>query len=140
MIPIRDDNPTRSLPLVTIVLVVANVLVFVYELSLGSASRANAFFATFALVPTQLTRATSPEAIRSVFTSMFLHGGWLHLIVNMWFLWIFGDNVEDSVGHFKFIVFYLLCGIAAATVQVVSAPDSSVPMNRCRSLAPYPCD
>jgi membrane associated rhomboid family serine protease len=128
MIPVRDDNPTRSVPFVTISIIAANVLVFFFELSLRSEHRANAFFATFALIPAQVTHELSSEVVRSVFTSMFLHGGWLHLIFNVWFLWIFGDNVEDSVGHFKFIVLYLLCGIAAAAAQVVSAPGSRVPM------------
>jgi membrane associated rhomboid family serine protease len=128
MIPVRDDNPTRSVPFMTISLVAVNVLVFFYELSLRSEHHVNAFFANFALIPAEIAQELSSAALRSVFTSMFLHGGWLHLIFNMWFLWIFGDNVEDSVGHFKFVVFYLLCGVAAAAVQVASAPRSHVPM------------
>ena len=128
MIPVRDDNPTHSVPFVTILLVAANVLVFIYELSLKSEYGVNAFFANFALIPAEITYAPSPEAVRSVFTSMFLHGGWMHLIFNMWFLWIFGDNVEDSVGHFKFILLYLLCGVGAAVAQIASAPQSHVPM------------
>jgi len=128
MIPVRDDNPTRSVPFVTILLIAVNVAVFFYELSLGTGHEANAFFANFALVPAEIVREPSSEAVRSAFTSMFLHGGWLHLIGNMWFFWIFGNNIEDSVGHFKFVVFYLLCGIAAAAAQVLSAPDSRLPM------------
>jgi membrane associated rhomboid family serine protease len=128
MIPIRDDNPTRTFPFITIILIVMNTLAFFYELSLQSQPRVEAFFADFALVPAEITQMPSLGALRTVFTSMFLHGGWLHLIGNMWFLWIFGNNIEDSVGHFKFIFFYLLCGIAAAAAQILSVPDSSVPM------------
>ena len=128
MIPIRDDNPTRTVAFVTIALIVLNVLAFVYELSLQSGPGVEAFFANFALVPAEFTHAPTPGELRTVFTSMFLHGGWAHLIGNMWFFWIFGNNVEDSVGHFKFIIFYLVCGIAAAIAQILSAPDSYVPM------------
>ena len=87
-----------------------------------------AFFASFSLTPAHLTHAPSPDAYLTIFTSMFMHGGWLHIIGNMLFLWIFGNNIEDSVGHFRFIFFYLLCGIAAAAAQVAIAPDSTVPM------------
>ena len=128
MIPIRDDNPTRTAAFVTIALIVANALAFFYELSLPPGNGVESFFADFALIPVNVTHAPSVGELRSVFTSMFLHGGWLHLIGNMWFLWIFGNNVEDSVGHFKFILFYLLCGVAAGVAQVASAPESHVPM------------
>src|SRR5271169_246462 len=122
MIPLRDDRPPRTFAFATVVIIVANALVFWHELSLGSPSHLDAFFASFALTPADLTHAPSPDAARTVFTSMFLHGGWAHIIGNMLFLWIFGRNVEDSVGHFKFIVFYLLCGVAAAAAQVAMAP------------------
>ncbi len=129
MIPLRDDNPTRTFSWVTILLIALNVAAFLYELSLPRTRQGlEAFFADFALIPAAVTQAATPEAYRSVFTSMFLHGGWLHLIGNMLYLWIFGNNIEDSVGHFKFIIFYLLCGIAAAAAQVATAPDSLVPM------------
>ena len=128
MIPLRDDNPTRTFSWVTILLIALNVAAFLYELSLPTRQGLEAFFADFALIPAAVTQTATPEAYRSVFTSMFLHGGWLHLIGNMLYLWIFGNNIEDSVGHFKFVFFYLLCGIAAAAAQVATAPDSLVPM------------
>ena len=128
MIPLRDDNPTRTFAFVTVAIIALNAIVFWHELTLPSAKQAEAFFANFALTPAHLTRTPSPNAWLTVFTSMFLHGGWLHLIGNMWFLWIFGNNIEDSVGHFRFIVFYLLCGMAAAAAQVAISPGSTTPM------------
>ena len=128
MIPLRDDRPTHAFALVTVAIIILNALVFWHELSLGNATRVESFFAAFALTPAYLTRAPSVDSYLTIFTSMFLHGGWLHIIGNMWYLWIFGRNVEDSIGHFRFIVFYLLCGIAAAAAQVVISPDSTVPM------------
>jgi membrane associated rhomboid family serine protease len=128
MIPLRDDNPTRTVAFVTVLLIVANAAVFVFELSLSSRANLSAFFADFALFPAAVTQAPSLVAYRSVFTSMFMHAGWMHLLGNMLFLWIFGNNIEDSVGHFRYVVFYLLCGVAAAVTQVAMAPDSQVPM------------
>jgi membrane associated rhomboid family serine protease len=120
MIPLRDTQRSYSAPVVTILIIVANVVAFFYELSLDDWSR-NHLIALYGIVPARLHYV-------SVLTSMFLHGGWMHIIGNMWFLWIFGDNVEDILGHFQFLVFYLLCGIAAAGLQIVASPDSSVPM------------
>lgn len=128
MIPIRDDQPTRTIPVVVIGLILANVLVFLHELRLPGDASANAFFAAFALTPADLAHPSSPQVYATVFTSMFLHGGWLHLIGNMWFLWVFGNNVEDSVGHVRFLFFYLLCGTAAAAAQVAVSPESTTPM------------
>jgi membrane associated rhomboid family serine protease len=128
MIPLRDDRPTRTFAFITVAIIVLNGLVFWHELSLDNPRRVESFFATFALTPANLTHAPSPDSYRTIFTSMFLHGGWMHIIGNMLFLWIFGNNVEDSVGHFKFIVFYLLCGVAAAAAQVAISPGSTVPM------------
>ncbi|MGD0061198.1 MAG: rhomboid family intramembrane serine protease [Verrucomicrobiia bacterium] len=128
MIPLRDDRQPRTFAFTTLALIALNAVVFWHELSLGSQSLQDAFFASFALTPADLTHTPSPDTVRTVFTSMFLHGGWAHIIGNMLFLGIFGRNVEDSVGHFKFIVFYLLCGIAAAGAQVVLSPNSTVPM------------
>jgi membrane associated rhomboid family serine protease len=119
MIPLRDIVPSRTTPIVTISLIVANVLVFVYELTLGRA--ANDFTLYFGLVPAAFSWV-------AVFTSMFLHGGLFHVAGNMLYLWIFGDNVEDRMGHGRFLVFYLLCGTAAALAQTITAPDSVVPM------------
>ena len=119
MIPLRDIIPSRTTPIVTIALIVTNVLVFLFELSLGPA--VNDFTLYFGLVPAAFSWV-------AVFTSMFLHGGLFHVAGNMLYLWIFGDNVEDRMGHGRFLVFYLLCGIAAALAQTIAAPDSVVPM------------
>ena len=119
MIPLRDVIPSRTTPYVTIALVATNVLVFLYQFSLGPAVKEFVF--AFALVPALFSWPT-------VFTSMFLHGGFLHVAGNMLYLWIFGDNVEDRMGHGRFLAFYLLCGTAAALGQTLTSPDSPVPM------------
>jgi membrane associated rhomboid family serine protease len=103
-----------------VLIIVINMLVFLYEFSLDDYSQ-NAFVATYGLVPEHFQLA-------NIFTSMFLHGGWMHVLGNMWFLWIFGDNIEDILGHGKYLVFYLLCGVAAALTQVVFNLYSRVPM------------
>jgi membrane associated rhomboid family serine protease len=120
MFPIRDTQPSYSKPVVTVVLIVVNVLIFLYEFSLDSFSQ-NAFMYRYALVPDRFH-------LSNVVTSMFLHGGWMHVLGNMWFLWIFGDNIEDILGHAKYLLFYLMCGIAAALTQVFFNPTSRVPM------------
>jgi membrane associated rhomboid family serine protease len=119
MIPLRDVIPSRTTPVVTVSLIAVNALAFFYQLSLGDAI--NEFIITFGLVPAAFSWV-------SVFTSMFLHGGFLHFGGNMLYLWIFGDNVEDRMGHGRFLVFYLLCGTAAALAQSALNPDSVVPM------------
>ncbi|HTQ53878.1 MAG TPA: rhomboid family intramembrane serine protease [Bryobacteraceae bacterium] len=106
--------------MVTIALIVVNLLVFLFEVSLGTRGR-NVLIEYYGLVPDQFR-------VSSVFTSMFLHGGWMHVLGNMWFLWIFGDNVEDLLGHIKYLLFYLLCGTAAALSQVLMNPYSTAPM------------
>lgn len=128
MIPLRDDRPTRTFAVVTVALILLNTVVFLHELSLRTPARVEAFFANFSLTPAYLIQVHSPHSYLTILTSMFLHGGWMHIIGNMLYLWIFGRNVEDSVGHFKFVIFYLLCGVAAAAAQVAIAPDSNVPM------------
>ena len=119
MIPLRDVIPTRTTPFVTVAIIVVNAVVFLYELSLGPG--ANDFILYFGLVPAAFSWLT-------VFTSMFVHGGFLHVAGNMLYLWIFGDNVEDQMGHGRFLLFYLACGTVAAVAQTMMAPDSSVPM------------
>jgi membrane associated rhomboid family serine protease len=119
MIPLRDIIPSRTTPVVTISLIALNIVVFLYELSLGRAI--DAFTLYYGLVPAAFLWV-------NVFTSMFLHGSFLHIAGNMLYLWIFGDNVEDRMGHGRFLVFYLLCGVAAALAQTITAPDSIVPM------------
>ena len=119
MIPLRDVIPSRTTPYVNFVIIGLNVLVFVYELSLGDLL--DAFTENFALIPASFSWTT-------VFTSMFMHGGVLHIGGNMLFLWIFGDNVEDRMGHGRYLVFYLMCGVAAALAQTALSPYSRVPM------------
>src|SRR5581483_2478559 len=118
-IPLRDTQPSYSKPLITILLIAVNVLAFLFEMSLDPYSR-NHFIAVYGIVPDRLN-------LESLLTSMFLHGGWMHLLGNMWFLWIFGDNIEDAMGHGKFLMFYLLCGIAAAVTHIALNPYSRVP-------------
>src|SRR5688572_2738294 len=119
MIPLRDVIPSRTTPFVTISLVTINVLVFLHQFSLGRL--VNGFVFTFGLVPAYFSWV-------NVLTSMFLHGGILHVAGNMLYLWIFGDNVEDRMGHGRFLAFYLLCGTAAALGQTITVPDSTIPM------------
>ncbi len=133
MIPLRDSAPSRHFPRVTVALIATNGLIFLFALSLGPA-RLQGFFYLFGLVP---ARYSHPEWATFVglplddywpfLTSMFLHGGWMHLIGNMWTLWIFGDNVEDRMGVPRFLLFYVLCGLAASLAQFFSAPASTIP-------------
>lgn len=126
MIPIRDVNPRRSFPYVNIVLIVVNIAAFVWELSLGT--RVNAALASIAFIPARFWEPgqLAPDTM-SMFVSMFLHGGWLHLGGNMLYLWIFGDNVEDRLGHVKYVIFYFACGIAATFAHAFMNPQSALP-------------
>jgi len=122
MFPIGDDNSgERSFPVVTYALIALNVLFFLVELNGG-----DSFIQQWSLVPRRFL-ANPAGDFPTIFTSMFMHAGWLHLLGNMLYLWIFGDNVEDSFGHAKFLIFYLLCGIAATFAQLVFTATSSVP-------------
>ncbi len=126
MIPIADEMPSRRAPVVTWGLIGINVLVFLYELLLGS--RVDQFFMSWGAVPAYTTDPVNhPLAVITLFTSMFLHGGWTHLIGNMLYLWIFGDNVEDILGRVGYALFYLAAGLVAGMAQVVIAPSSTVP-------------
>ena len=131
MIPLRDENPSQSPPVVTRLLIVANVLAFGYQLSLGP--QLPAFIIDWGMVPARLQVGIEQggqalvEASLPLFTSMFLHGGFMHLLGNMWYLWIFGDNVEDRLGKPLFLVFYLVAGIAAGVIHFAFNPTSSVP-------------
>ncbi|MEZ4223040.1 MAG: rhomboid family intramembrane serine protease [Polyangiaceae bacterium] len=126
MIPIRDENPSSTRPVVTMALIVANVVAFLLELlALGPVGPG--LIQSFGVVPARLLSDPVGESW-TVFTSMFMHGGWEHLGGNMLFLYIFGDNVEDALGHKRFLGFYLLSGLAAAAAQVFVSPDSMVPM------------
>jgi membrane associated rhomboid family serine protease len=119
MIPLRDVIPSRTTPYITITIIVLNALAWLFELSLPH-DVLNEFLTVYGVVPAYFSAPT-------LITSMFLHGSWSHVIGNMWYLWIFGDNVEDRVGHGRFIFFYLMCGIAAALGQVAVDPNSMLP-------------
>jgi membrane associated rhomboid family serine protease len=119
MIPLRDVIPSRTTPYITVTIIVLNALAWLFEVSLDP-EVLNRFLTAYGVVPAYFSAPT-------LITSMFLHGSWMHIIGNMWYLWIFGDNVEDRLGHGRFIVFYLLCGIAAALGQVLMDPTSTLP-------------
>jgi membrane associated rhomboid family serine protease len=142
MLPLKDDVPSRGIPLVTIALIALNVVAYLYQLSLelgtdaipahrGVLHTAEAFVFEFGAVPCRITGACPwdfPHPFVTIFTSMFLHGGLFHIAGNMLYLWIFGDNVEDAFGHVRFLLFYLASGVAAALTQTAMAPTSRVPM------------
>lgn len=119
LLPLKDSQRSTTTPIVTGGLIAVNVFVFLFQLTLDPFS-ANDFVYAFGFVPEHFT-------LLSILTSLFLHSGWMHLISNMVFLWIFGDNIEDLLGHWKYLFFYLLCGVAAALAQYVINPDSRIP-------------
>ena len=119
MIPLRDVIPSRTTPYITVTIITLNVLAWFYELALPR-DVLPLFLQFYGVVPADLTATT-------LVSSMFLHGSWSHVIGNMWYLWIFGDNVEDRVGHGRFIIFYLLCGIVSALGQIAMDPSSTLP-------------
>ncbi|HSE94769.1 MAG TPA: rhomboid family intramembrane serine protease [Methylomirabilota bacterium] len=145
MIPYRDENETQRTAYVTILLIGLNVLAWLVVQGAGAALPLARSVCNLGLIPGELTGALKPGTafpigeglvcltdpgpqVSHLVTSMFLHGSWMHLLGNMWFLWIFGNNVEDSMGRPRFVTFYLLCGLAAAMLQVVFNPDSKIPM------------
>lgn len=133
MIPIRDDIPSRTYPYVTVALLVLNAAVFLYQLTLDVSGLERFIYAT-AAIPAELTSMAEVRPVDvlpvelTLLTAMFVHGGLLHLGGNMLFLWIFGDNVEDRFGHFRFLFFYLAAGVAASMVHILIEPGSIVPM------------
>jgi membrane associated rhomboid family serine protease len=145
MIPYHDENATQRTAFVALALIGANVLTWLLVQGAGSPLALARSVCELGLIPGELTGRLPPgtafpigeglvcltdpgRQVMNVFTSMFLHGSWMHLIGNMWFLWIFGNNIEDSMGHVRFIVFYLVCGVGAALLQVVVSPASPIPM------------
>jgi membrane associated rhomboid family serine protease len=132
--PIRDENPSGTRPVVTVAIIAVNALVFLYELSLGEG--AGEFLATYGVVPASVLGGEDAgvavgDGIGVYFpflTAMFLHGGWGHLLGNMWFLWLAGDNIEDRIGHVAFVFFYLAAGVAASIAHVLLSGPSTVPM------------
>ena len=136
MIPIRDDTPRFSTPYVTYFLIALNTVIFLFEWSVGHQNQRelNALIFEFGVVPRHVTLALAGNgpanllgAFIPIFTSMFLHGSWLHIIGNMWVLWIFGDNIEDYLGHFTYLLFYLVCGVAASIAHIMLNLNSRVP-------------
>jgi membrane associated rhomboid family serine protease len=131
MLPLRDDIPSSKFPAATLSIIVINVLVFLHELKLGP--HLEDLLTTFAVIPARYTHPevahfyTFSEQIFAFFSSMFLHGGWVHLLGNMWFLWIFGDNVEDRLGRSRYVTLYLAGGIAAALMHIFTNVNSAVP-------------
>lgn len=144
MFPIRDENPHFLTPLVTYALIGINLAAWISIQGLGSEERLARSVCNLGLIPGELLGRADPGNVFPMgpyscvvdpepswvtpFSHMFLHGGWFHLLGNMWFLWIFGNNVEDSMGHARFVLFYVLCGLVAAALQVAARPDSIVPM------------
>lgn len=142
MFPIRDDNPQINIPYATYLLIALNVLSWLLLQGFGVGPELASSVCEYGLIPADLFNHSVPVSVteiderycaetsdwRGLFSSMFMHGGWLHIIGNMWFLWIFGDNVEDAMGSIRFLIFYLLCGLAAAGAQVLAGPSSTVPM------------
>jgi membrane associated rhomboid family serine protease len=131
MIPIRDDIPTRRFPYVTYALIAANIVVFIYQFSLGESGFMRFIYewgyTPADIVQTYRSGGLDPQVLATLVTAIFLHGGWLHLGFNMLYLHIFGNNVEDSMGRLRFLVFYLLVGVLANFGQIVVSPDSEVP-------------
>jgi membrane associated rhomboid family serine protease len=144
MFPIRDDNPTLTTPVITMVLIGLNVAAWILVQGMGAEPYLSRSVCDLGLIPgaflgrlpegtsfpmsRELTCVVSDRHVFTPLTSMFLHGGWLHLIGNMWFLWLFGNNVEDSMGHARYLFFYLISGLAAAASQTLVNPNSAVPM------------
>jgi membrane associated rhomboid family serine protease len=126
MIPLRDILPTQRRPLVTYTLIGLNSTVWIVQVILGD--RGDAFIAQWGMTPARFLAEPGPQVFLTPITSMFMHGGWLHIIGNMWFLWIFGDNVEDVLGRWRFVLFYLMGGLAAALLQFGLTMKSPVPM------------
>jgi membrane associated rhomboid family serine protease len=131
MIPIRDDTPSSRFPAVTLGIIAVNVLIFLREL--GAGRSLDNLLVIYAIIPVRYTDPevaqlfTVPQQVFALFSSMFLHGGWIHLLGNMWILWIFGDNVEDRLGRGRYLAFYLACGVAAALLHIYTNSGSPVP-------------
>ena len=144
MFPLRDDNPTLSKPIATIALILLNLAAWVLLQGLGSEPALSRSVCELGLIPAELFGTATPGgrvqvgenaycvlgqgSWSSVLTSMFMHGSWFHIIGNMWFLWVFGNNVEDVMGKLRYLAFYLLCGVAAAMAQAFTSPHSAAPM------------
>ncbi len=144
-LPYKDENPTELTPVVTLGIIAVNVAAWLFVQGAGVGEPLARSVCQLGLIPAEILRTAPPGTtvplgpgmqcvltaephLWTILTSMFMHGGWLHIIGNMWFLWVFGNNIEDSMGHTRFVVFYLLCGVAAAAAQMLADPRSAVPM------------
>ena len=133
LLPLKDDIPSRRFPFVTYSIIAVNIVVFMFEATMGK-EQLQAFFELVAVIPAEYTAFLRGEPVpllkllAAPFASMFLHGGWMHLFGNMWFLYLFGDNVEDAMGHSRFLLFYLLTGLAATVAHIFVNPLSSIPI------------
>lgn len=123
MMPIKDDNPTEKTPFINYTLIAINILVFIYELILPE-NQLNDFIYTYSIIPQNIVLG---QDLITLLTAMFMHGGFMHIFGNMLYLYIFGDNIEDAMGHGRFIVFYLTCGLAASALQIFINPSSTIP-------------
>jgi len=145
MFPYRDENQAQRASIITWMIIALNILVWIFAQGAGSSLALAKSVCELGLIPGELTLSLPPgtafpmgegiacatdpgRQISHVITSMFLHGSWMHILGNMWFLWIFGNNIEDSMGHLRFLAFYLVCGLAAAMAQVLASPNSPIPM------------
>jgi len=145
VIPYKDENPTELTPVVTVGIILTNVVAWLFVQGAGAPEPLARSVCQLGLIPGEVLKTVPPGTAVplgpglqcvltadphwwTLLTSMFMHGGWLHIIGNMWFLWVFGNNIEDSMGHARFVVFYLLCGVAAAATQILVDPGSRVPM------------
>ena len=132
MIPLRDVNPRSTTPVVNVLVILACAATFLYQVSLGPRA-GQAFVYAFGMIPARVPMLFTSQTVTlsqtffPLLTSIFLHGGWLHLIGNMWFLWVFGDNIEDRLGHFRYLIFYVVCGVGAGVVHTLANLDSVVP-------------
>jgi len=125
VIPIRDENPTLITPWVNYILIAINVIVYIFMFTLGAG--AEAFTLNLALIPAEVTAGLDLGDVADIFTSMFMHAGLAHIAGNMLYLWIFGDNIEEAMGHGRYLIFYLLSGIAASLVHILTNPGSNIP-------------
>jgi len=127
VLPLRDFIPTRRFPVLTVSIIVVNIIAFAYELLAEAGGALEQTFYTMGVVPFDVTHNFGPAVALSFITSMFLHGGYMHIVGNMLYLWIFGNNVEDSMGRLRFLIFYLLTGSIASVAQVLASPNSHIP-------------
>ena len=127
MIPFRDHNPSDKFPIVTVILIATNVLVFLFQLSLQASGQLEPFIMEWAVVPADITNNPNTQELLTLISAMFMHGGFAHIGGNMLYLWIFGDNVEARLGSVLYLVFYLLCGLAASFAQIAIDPNSTIP-------------